>query len=118
MNALSQAERDRLARVLALLGSDHPGERDSAGMAAYRLVHRAGLSWNQVLNPPPPDHPLPELGTWRRTCATLAARSGDLRAWERGFVADLPKFRRLSTKQRYVLDEISKRVLGVREGAR
>jgi hypothetical protein len=35
-----------------------------------------------------------------------------LRPWERNFVADLQKFQRISTKQRYILNEIARRVLG------
>jgi len=50
--------------------------------------------------------------TWRTTCAELIKRAGDLRPWERKFVADLPGFPRISTKQRYVLKEIADRVLG------
>ena len=56
----------KLARVLALLGSDHDGERASAALAAHRLMHRLGLTWDDVLMPkaeadpaqavpPPPD---------------------------------------------------------------
>ncbi|WP_043833045.1 hypothetical protein [Muricoccus aerilatus] len=54
----------KLARVLALLGSEHDGERASAALAAHRLMHRLGLTWQDVLMPkatpephapPPPD---------------------------------------------------------------
>jgi len=56
----------KLARVLALLGSDHDGERASAALAAHRLMRRLGLTWQDVLMPketaeaqraapPPPD---------------------------------------------------------------
>ena len=46
----------------------------------------------------------------------LAERQRSLRAWERGFVADLPRFRRLSFKQRYILNEIASRILGAEQG--
>jgi hypothetical protein len=53
----------RLARILALLGSDQPGERAAAAEAAHRMVGRLGLRWEDILAPPPhpdrrPDRPL------------------------------------------------------------
>jgi hypothetical protein len=43
----------RLARILALLGSDQPGERAAAAEAAHRMVGRLGLRWEEILAPPP-----------------------------------------------------------------
>jgi hypothetical protein len=43
----------KLIRVLGLLGSEHPGERDSAARAAHRLVAAAGTSWSELLHPKP-----------------------------------------------------------------
>ncbi len=115
MNALPQADRTRLVKLLTLLGSDHAGERDAAGLAAHRLLKQRGLSWEDALAPRPAERRLPEMGTWRTTCATLVQQPrGVLRPWERNFVEDLPKFSRISTKQRYILSEISRRVLGDR----
>ena len=58
MNALAEADRDRLARLLGMLGSDFDGEVANAGRLADRLVRNAGLTWPDVLAPslPPPDH--------------------------------------------------------------
>ena len=39
----------KLARVLALLGSEFPGERAAAALAAHRLMKRLGLSWQELL---------------------------------------------------------------------
>jgi hypothetical protein len=52
---LPAASRTRLAKLLALLGSDHAGERDAAEQAANRLVLKSGLTWEQVLDAPPDD---------------------------------------------------------------
>jgi hypothetical protein len=111
MSTLPTADRSRLVKVLALLDSPRAGERDAAALAAARLVKAAGVSWAQLLAPPPVKRE-PGYGTWRTTCAELQERPGDLRAWERKFVADLPGFPRISTKQRYILGEIADRVLG------
>jgi hypothetical protein len=58
----------KLAKVLALLGSPHDGERASAGLLADRIVRAAGLSWADVIvvaddnDTPPPGHR--ELAVW------------------------------------------------------
>lgn len=112
MMGLSHSDRARLGKLLAMLGSEHAGERDAAGLAAHRLLERCGLSWSDVLTPPATEKRLPELGIWRATCQTLLQHRGQLRAWEISFLTDLPNFQRLSTKQRYVLKEIRDRILG------
>ena len=104
---LTPTERKRLADLFGRLGSDHPGERDNAGVMAHRLIKTRGLSWPEILDPAPPvERSSPEVGTWRSTCLELQKRSGSLRTWERKL-----KFQRISTKQRYVLSEIAERVL-------
>jgi hypothetical protein len=35
----------KLAAVLGLLGSDHPGERDTAARTANRMIRAAGMAW-------------------------------------------------------------------------
>jgi hypothetical protein len=47
---IGQFDRARLAKLLALVGSDHDGEALSAARAADRLVRRAGLSWTEALS--------------------------------------------------------------------
>jgi predicted component of type VI protein secretion system len=111
MSGLPQTQRTKLAKLLAMLGSDHAGERDAAALAAHRLVTQAGITWRQVVTPPAIEKALPELGTWRTTVNECLAHRGALRAWEVKFLEDLPGFRRLSTKQRYCLKEIADRVL-------
>jgi hypothetical protein len=114
MTALPQADRTKLVKLLSMLGSDHAGERDAAGLAAHRLLQKRGVSWEDALNPRPIERRLPEHATGRTTCARLLEKPGALRPWEQKFVADLPTFGRISVKQRYVLNEIATRVLGDR----
>lgn len=47
--ALSKRDRAKLIRILKLLGSDQPGERASAALAAQRLIEASGLTWDEVL---------------------------------------------------------------------
>jgi len=106
---MTPADRTRLCKLLGMLGSDHPGERDNAARAAHALIQKLGITWRDAfLAQPPKREPL--FSTWRNACAELQKRPGDLRPWERGFVADLPAFPRISTKQRYILFEIYDRV--------
>jgi hypothetical protein len=77
-----------------------------------KLLTKAGLSWSEflALKPAEPIEPLP--GTWRAPCAELIKWPGAVGPGERGFVADSPRFQRLSTKQRYILTEIANRCWG------
>ncbi len=112
----TQIDVAKLAKILGMLGSDHDGERAAAALKADHFVKQAGLTWEAIVSPnrAPKPHRPPEFGTWRKTCRECLARDKDLRQWERGFLRDLPKFQRISTKQRYCLNEIAIR-LGVKE---
>lgn len=46
-------DRERLIRILKLLGSDQVGERASAALAAHRLLQSLGVSWEDVMTPEP-----------------------------------------------------------------
>ena len=114
MSGLTAVQRERLIGCLRLW--QHPEttlpERDAAMAGALRILKARNLDWDELIAHPPHREPL--IGTWRTTCAELASQPDNLRPWERQFVADLPKFRRLSAKQRYILNTISERVFGGR----
>jgi hypothetical protein len=94
----SAANRDRLAKLLSLLSSDHTGERDNVAIAAHRLPR--GVTWFDVINSTSSDRQLPERNLpWRTTVPACLRRPGDQRAWERGFLASLASLPRQSTKQ-------------------
>lgn len=105
---LTPGERERLVKLLGMLGSDFAGERDAAAQAAARFLRERGLTFADAVAAPPP----PALAGWRETCAALAARPAALTAWELSFIASLPARWSLSEKQRSKLNEISIRVLG------
>jgi hypothetical protein len=50
---MDRQDRERLVRILNLLGSDQAGERASAALAASRLLSSLGLEWRDVVEPPP-----------------------------------------------------------------
>jgi hypothetical protein len=114
--------RERLARVLGMLGSEHDGEALAAARAAEMIRRQMGATWSELLTePPPPSKPhrptyrASPARTWRDTCAELVKHKGCRNRWEVGFVSRLPDSRVLSAKQRRILDEIALRVLGSSE---
>jgi hypothetical protein len=113
MSALAASDRERLARLLGMLGSDHHGERDNAARAAHRLVQQHGITWFDVVTHPPPDtdHDTdPISGDWRRTAATCGRYPLLLNRWEAEFLAGLLRFPRLTCKQRAALVKIVARL--------
>ena len=50
---LHPTARDRLVKLCGLLGSEHPGERANAAAMASRLLLDCGLTWADVVLPPP-----------------------------------------------------------------
>jgi hypothetical protein len=104
-------DRERLARLLGMLGSDHAGERDNAGRAAHRMVRQHGITWFDVVatHPPPgtDDPDTDPIGVhWRRTVAACRRYPHLLNRWEADFLAGLTRFPRLSCEQRSILLKI------------
>jgi hypothetical protein len=125
--SLTADQRQKLARVLGMLGSGHSGERDAAALAAHRLVQGAGCTWQDILTPkvehqrwkpepewdePEPDWPPPRptFTTWRRTAASLLSRPDLLTAWEISFLQSINERFSLSPRQFEVLADIVRRV--------
>lgn len=98
--ALDPVSADRLKKILGLLGSDHPGERDAAAQAANKLVRERGLAWGDVIGPPiVPDH-VPRIrawraddSDWRRMASFCAARQWLLCPKDRDFVRSMVDWR-------------------------
>jgi hypothetical protein len=119
VSALAEADRTKLAQMLGLLGSDHAGERDAAGLAAHRLMQRRGLSWFDVLTPSLPlaDHDPcadPLRGDWRAMAVACTRFPHLLDKWEWQFLGGLHRFPRLSRKQRTILTRIVTRLRAAR----
>ena len=51
MNQLTEADLDRLVKLLGLLSSDQAGERATAGAMAWRFMRERKLTWGDVLRP-------------------------------------------------------------------
>jgi hypothetical protein len=102
--------RERLAAVLALLGSPHDGEALAAARTAERLRARAGATWADLLAPLPAAKP--ERAAWRATVAQCRAHPELLTPWETRFLAGLAAYRRgPSERQAVILARIAARVV-------
>jgi hypothetical protein len=119
VSALADADRDRLTRLLGMLGSDFDGEVANAGRLADKLVRSAGLTWGAVLAPalPPPDHEHhsdpgadPLRGDWRAMAAACLRFPHLIDKWELKFLSGLQRFPRLSSKQHAILIQIVTRL--------
>jgi hypothetical protein len=112
MTEALDVDRDRLSKLLGLLGSIHAGEVAAAGRAAHRLIREAGLTWPDVLTPPPPPQPLPKPPVDRASLIVeCRSRWAFLSDWERGFVTSIARRpHRLSDKQAECLDRICRRL--------
>lgn len=114
---LSAPARQRLARLLGMLGSAHDGEVLNAARLADRLVRDHGTTWHDVVRPPtlpaPPDDgdPLLRFPSCAAACAFVLRRRELLTAWERAFVPSLATYRTLSAKQAAVLRRLVARAL-------
>jgi hypothetical protein len=105
---LDPVSADKLTKILGLLGSNHAGEREAAAQAADRLVRGLGLTWSEVIAPPPPvpDQWQP-LRYWRagnsdwcRMAQFCHARRRSLNQRQRDFVESALTWRELSEKQK------------------
>jgi hypothetical protein len=111
-------DRERLAKLLGMLGSDHLGEVAAAARQAERLRRKAGLTWPEILtsaSPPAllqvtvPNRPR-SVEEAINLCIDHRVLLSD---WERRFVASISQrpVRRLSKKQLDVLDRLVRAIL-------
>jgi hypothetical protein len=75
------AERERLVKLLGLLGSEHDGEIANAGRMADRFVKNQGLTWDELIVPA-----RDRAGLWDWRSAAREVLASELGSdWERNF---------------------------------
>jgi hypothetical protein len=111
---IAAIDRERLGKLLGMLGSEHDGEVVAAARAAEELRRRAKLTWPQILEPAPQPGCLPAQGGPKAVDEALAlacAWIGALTEWEAHFVRTLIKQRApASPKQREILNKICEKI--------
>jgi hypothetical protein len=114
MLALPPPTSAKLAKVIALLGSDQPGEVVAAAAAATRLLRAHGATWADLLRPCPAPQPRPQAhatgGHRARALRLLAHSAGRLDDWQAGFLRSIAgQVRPLSPRQEAALRRIEER---------
>jgi hypothetical protein len=116
MRPIPAPDFDLLRKLVSLQDSPYPGEREAAVAAATRLLDRHKLKWSKLLSllevqqqPTPRPEPDPACG-WRGTAARCSRYPQLINKWEHDFLTGLPRFPRLSAKQRTALDKIAIRL--------
>jgi hypothetical protein len=112
---LPPAERDRLAMLLGMLGSDHDGEVLNAARLADRLVRDHGITLDAITAPVDPqlstDDPLARFAACAEACTFALTRAPMLTQWEFDFLRNVASFSRLSSKQRKTLRRAGARAI-------
>jgi hypothetical protein len=99
MDRLSPDALERLIKLLGMLGSAHDGERAVAGLKAYELIRRHGLTWSDVLLAAPQTAQTPPKLGWRDKVAAAQAHQHCLNTRERAFVSSLARWRGTPTEK-------------------
>jgi hypothetical protein len=101
-------DRDRLAKLLGMLGSAHDGEIVAAARQPERLRADAGLTWPEILVPrlPPPPR-RQNVRTVTEAIDFVIEREDALTAWESDFARSIPRQSSpLSSKQIGILERL------------
>jgi hypothetical protein len=104
-------DRERLARVLGMLGSEHDGEALAAARQAERLRAGAGLTWPDIVLAPSPQQ-MPWPGSIADAIELCISSGAALTAWDRKFLSSIARRppNRLSEKQLAVLARLVRSV--------
>jgi hypothetical protein len=106
---------DRLRKLLGMLGSDHEGERATAGKMADTLLRQHKLTWADVVGADSKGA-APRVRTWheasgfREQAAECLAWPEVLTDWETEFLRSISGRWHLTPRQRHFLDRIVSKV--------
>jgi hypothetical protein len=105
-------DRERLSKLLGMLGSSHDGEVVAAARQAERLRAEAGLTWGEIVVPrlpPPPQRQ--NVGTLAAAVAFVLDHADALTEWECDFARSIRRLRYPpSPKQIEVLERLVDKV--------
>src|SRR5947207_668908 len=119
MNAVD-LDRDRLAKLLGMLGSSHDGEALAAARRAERLRVDAGLTWAEIVIPRlPPPRPQPRGAmTFAQAIQFVLDHEDALTEWESDFTRSIQRQSSpLSPKQVGILERLVEKARRADTGA-
>lgn len=112
---MTPGERDKLVRVLGMLGSTHDGERAAAGRLATKLLKTAGRTWDEVVidnSRPAATAAGSEITRRTSAMAVCAGHQSALTEWEARFLASIRRRRTLTERQMATLLKIATELPG------
>ena len=100
-------DRQRLARVCGLLGSEHDGEVLAAARQAEKIRKKLGLTWDELLVSSPRKRaadPTPdELTDWQEACLFCLKHFQSLTSWEQDFVTTVARYTRSPSAKQWII---------------
>ncbi len=105
MNHLSDAQRNRLAALLGMLGSADDGERVNASLKVDNFLRSVGLTWRDVLalerdrdahDDPLDDYDQDDIADKLNACFE---HIDDLKTWDANFVRSVRRYEHLTPRQ-------------------
>ena len=112
MNHLSDAQRNRLAALLGMLGSADDGERVNASLKVDNFLRSVGLTWRDVLalerdrdahDAPLDDYDQDDIAEKVSACFEHV---DDVKRWDASFIRNVRRYEHLSPKQGKVVVRI------------
>lgn len=118
---MTPAQREKLAKLLGMMGSSFDGEVLAAARAASALVRGAGLTWVDVLSTAspvlPPRKPGAEGCPWQAIAEECLDYVDNLNDWEIDFLESISwRTKELTPKQARKLAQIAERCRGKGRG--
>lgn len=122
MAPLKGSDLSVFVKIAGLLSSDFEGERAAAAKKATEFLKARGLTWAEVLQPPPaaaraPEPPPYQPSDFMSEAIRLRLQCAQwqhlLTEWEAGFIRSLAHRRRITEKQMAVLRDIAAKLRGM-----
>jgi hypothetical protein len=116
--SITTRDRETVAKILALVGSDHDGEAIAAARKADAYIKARGATWQDLLLEKPTrivPQPTPSRRTTQHEHVRLATdllRRGRniINPWERNFLLSILAYRELKPRQLETLSLISRKI--------
>lgn len=112
---IQHADRQKIAKLLGMLGSAHEGEVITAARKAHKLVHKRGATWCEVIGARDTERDAAQQIPHHAIVLELLKATALLTSFERNFLRGILAFQKLTDKQEVTLETIRAKV-AVSEG--
>lgn len=112
---IQHADRQKIAKLLGMLGSAHEGEVITAARKAHELVHKHGATWCELVGARDAERDTAQQIPHHAVALELLKSAAALTPFERKFLRGVMAFQKLTDKQEVTLETIRAKV-AVSEG--